>query len=86
MPAQRSANASYSRMSVGTDAHSADPVEGGDVDERPQHHRELVARVRADGFDPELLGQAVTFEQAEDRLGVAYIDREEHQVSDTKGV
>jgi len=49
-----------------------------EVDERPQHHGELVARVRAIGADPELLGQRRAVEEPEDGLRVADVDREEH--------
>ena len=55
-----------------------DPVERLELDERAQHHRELVARVRPVGADPELLGQALAVEQPEDGLGVADVDREQH--------
>ena len=55
-----------------------DPVEQLELDERAQHHRELVARVRAVGADAELLGQDVAVEQPEDGLGVPDVDREQH--------
>ena len=80
-PAQRSANASYSRTSCGTDEREDDPVERLEVDERPQQHGQLVAGVRAVGADAELLGQRGAVEQPEDGLGVADVDREEHRAA-----
>ena len=46
-----------------------------ELDERAEHDPELVARLRAVGADPELLGQDVAVEEPEDRLGVPDIDR-----------
>ena len=54
-----------------------DPVEPAEVDEGAQHDGELVAGVTGVGADPELLREALVLEQAEDGLGVPYVDREE---------
>ena len=62
-------------------SESDDPVERREVDERAQHHRELVGRVRGIGADAELLGEALAVEQTEDGLRVADVDREQHRAA-----
>ena len=58
-----------------------DPGERVELHERAQHHRELVPGVRAVRADAELLGERRALEQAEDRLRVADVDRQEHGAS-----
>ena len=83
MPAQRSANASYSRTSCGTDEQRTIPSSDARSTNARSMHRELVARVRAVGADPELLGQPLAVEQPEDGLRVADVDREQHDAYST---
>jgi hypothetical protein len=45
-----------------------------------EHHRDLVGRAPGIGVDPPMLDDLVALEQAEDGVGIADVDGEQHQV------
>ena len=56
----------------------ADPVDRLQVEQLPEERAELIASPARLGREPPLLGQPVAVVEAEDRLRVADVDRQEH--------
>ena len=78
-PAQRSAKASYSPTSRGTDEQRTIPSSVESSTSAAQQHRQLVGGLRRVGADPELRAELVALEETEDGLRVADVDREQHR-------
>ena len=80
MPAHRSAKRLVLALtSCGTDVDSTIPSSALQLEERAQHHGQLVRRVLRIGADPELIGEELAVEQPEDGLRVADVDGEQHR-------
>ena len=62
-------------------ASTSDEVEVAQVQERPEHHRQLVGRGRAGGVEAPVLEQLLVPEEPHMGLRVADVDREQHRAA-----